>query len=549
MTTQMLADRFEIESQLSCNDFSTVYLACDRRYPHRPACLVTAIPYYQREIRHRLEREAQLLERLGKHPQIPRVLAYFHQPNQDPNQHQAQHQAGGTFYLVQDHIAGHPLSEEIVPPKKLSESYVSKLLKDVLVALAFAHERGLVHQNLHPQYLIREARDGQIFVTHFGALSKVARSKVAADGVMSSSIPVGLNPYTAPEQLRTAVGIAQNGPKQGSQTESEETARPESDLYALGLIAIEALTGRRHHDFSYDPQNGDPQKGRLRWRDQAEVGLPLAEFIDRLVRQDWRDRFPNATEALETFREQRVRDRIAKDSRLATVVAAPGVQTTAGNTLTPMQTRSRTGGQAWGQAWGLSSQSRAQSISPYWIKLGIGSIAMVMAFGVGVKAYQWGEYRFSHWNKPWQSWKMPTQIFTGEGWQLPKGTYTAANPQSLTPLLEDGTLLLQPAAATAFWQMVVAARADDIALYPLAGYSTQADYITGYAIDIGGEAIELDRQTSFAKSTTFQWLKRNAKKHGFELAIAKDRHLGIAPSEPWHWRYVGDEASQKIFGL
>ena len=77
MPTQILENRFEIESQLSCTDFSTVYLGCDRRYTHRPHCLVTAIPYHQREIRHRLEREAQLLERLGRHPQIPRVLAFF----------------------------------------------------------------------------------------------------------------------------------------------------------------------------------------------------------------------------------------------------------------------------------------------------------------------------------------------------------------------------------------------------------------------------------------------------------------------------------------
>ncbi|MGB3299109.1 MAG: protein kinase, partial [Phormidesmis sp.] len=309
MISQILENRFEIESQLTCTDFSRVYLAGDRRHLHRPLCLITAIPYHQREIRHRLEREAHLLERLGRHPQIPRVLAYFHSAGDlsgKPLKEQKDHSLG-TFYLIQDHIEGHPLSKELTPRKRLSESYVSQLIKDVLVALAFAHEQGLVHQNLHPQHLIRSDRGGQIFVTHFGAIAKIARSQVAADGSLGCSIPLSPHPYSAPEQLQAA-------------THGTDKPLPASDLYALGLIAIEALTGDRHHQFSYEAQQG------LQWRTQAEVSIPLAEFIDRLIRHDWRDRFTDATEALATFRDQSERDRIAKNSHLPTVVAAPGTR-------------------------------------------------------------------------------------------------------------------------------------------------------------------------------------------------------------------------------
>ena len=161
-----------------------------------------------------------------------------------------------------------------------------------------------MHQNLHPQHLIREARDGQIFVTQFGELSKIARSKVATDGSLGSSIPVGPSAYSAPEQLKAL-------------SHGSFKAPPATDLYALGLIAIEALTGQRHHNFAYEAQVG------LKWRDQAQVSIHLGEFIDRLVRQDWRDRFPNAKEALETFKVQSDRTRVANDSRIPTVVAAP----------------------------------------------------------------------------------------------------------------------------------------------------------------------------------------------------------------------------------
>ena len=532
MTSQILENRFEIESQLSRTDFSTVYLACDRRHPHRPPCLITAIPYHQREIRHRLEREAQLLERLGRHPQIPRVLAYFHkstgaQLSGGPDEYQP-----GTFYLVQDHIEGHPLSEEIIPPRKLSESYVNQLLRDVLVALTFAHEQGLVHQNLHPQHLIREARDGQIWVTQFGAIAKIARSKVSSDGRLGCSIPVSPHPYTAPELLRSTTD------------EDKPALQPASDLYSLGLIAIEALTGQRHQYFDYDPQRG------LQWRTEAEavdVSIPLAEFINRLIRQDWRDRFPNAKEALATFKAQNDRDRIAKDSRLPTVIAAPG----APSRKLPSQN--------WTQASTsrlTSTQSAAKALSPIFFKFASGSVALVLALGIGVKGYQWGEYQVSllpkMWSQSWQNWRWQGPAWGGS----PKSTYAAADPEALTPLLADGSILLQPAAAAAFWQMVAAARSDDIALYPIAGYvptsepgrDLGSDYATGYAIDVTtGDRADLDRQPSFAKTPAFQWLKRNAQSYGFQLSSSNNELLGGASKEPWHWRYIGDDRSRKVF--
>ncbi|NJM96262.1 MAG: protein kinase, partial [Phormidesmis sp. RL_2_1] len=146
MSTQILEDRFELEKPLSHTDFGTVYLACDRRYQHRPQCLVTAISYHQRQIRHHLEREVQVLEQLGHHPQVPTVLAYFHSDN--------------TFYWVQEKIIGHPLSQEITRGKALSEGYVTKLLQDVLTGLIAIHAQGVVHQNLQPQHLLRQAASG-----------------------------------------------------------------------------------------------------------------------------------------------------------------------------------------------------------------------------------------------------------------------------------------------------------------------------------------------------------------------------------------------------
>ncbi|MEM9088704.1 MAG: D-alanyl-D-alanine carboxypeptidase family protein [Cyanobacteria bacterium P01_F01_bin.53] len=551
MSTQILENRFEIEKQLSHSDFSSVYLACDRHHLHRPHCIVTAVNYRDAEMRHRLEREAHVLERLGQHPQIPRVLAYFHRsitadassPNQRPEKQ--------AFYVIHDQVIGHPLSKEITPSKQLSASYVAKLLQDVLVPLSFAHRQGIIHQNIHPQHLIRQDRDGTIFLTKFGTLPKLARSILGSDGTLSSSVPVSPHPYTAPEQL-------------------QQTPQPASDLYALGLIAIEALTGKRHHNFTYDPNRG------LLWRDELEhqnvdLPLPLAEFIDRLIRHDWQDRFAHATEALNTLKAQNSRHKIANDSDLPTVVAAPAMnlslELSADDTYLPPVPD---------QEVRNTKPHKIKPANPYLYKIGAGSIAALLALGIGVKAFQWGEYRLSTLPRTWHEWKHPTPP-----------SYTAANVSTLTPLMADGSILLKPAAAEAFWRMVAAAQADEIQIYPLSGYralletqpagpdqpaaddeeaievrtnreplrqsvptTAQSDYVTGYALDIGGEIADWDKQKAFANTKTFKWLVKNAKQYGFELSLPKGKIPGsVSSDEPWHWRYVGDSQSQEVFGV
>ncbi len=506
MGTQILEDRFEIEQQLSHTDFTTVYLACDRRYQHRPHCIVTAIRYQQREMRHRLEREAQILERLGCHAQIPTLLAYFH--------------TAEVFYIVTEQIVGHPLSAEINPSRPLSEGYVSKLLQDTLTALAAVHEQGVVHQNLHPQHLIRQDADGQILLTQFGALLKLAQSKITADGTLGSTVPVASQPYAAPEQ-------------------TQQNPQPASDLYALGLIAIEALTGKSHQDFAYDPAKG------LLWREHVTIGLALAEFIDRLVRHDWQDRFATAQAALKTLRMERDRHQIAQDSRLPTVIAAPGIKALSHSQFSqPSSTL-------------LTRPSRRSSLAkPYLFKLATGSVALVLALGIGVKSYQWGAYRLSRLPQTWQDWRSDKE----ETASAPEATYAKASPEDLAPLLEDGSILLRPAAVDAFWQMVLAARTDRVDLYPLSGFSAdgEQDYGTGYALDIGGAEEADDRQASFAKTAAFEWLQSNAKNHGFELStsvagssnkLLPDGFLGGSDKEPWHWRYVGDSQSQEAFNI
>ena len=613
MSPLILQGRFEIEEQISRTDFMAVYLARDRHYLHRPHCIVKSINYRQANMRHRIEREVHTLERLGAHPQIPSILAYFHtDPKKDLNQHPSQTHAPEateeqTFYIVQSWLGGHPISQEISAGRPLSESYVSKLLKDVLVPLVRVHEQGVVHQNLHPQHLIRRDTDGQVFLTEFGTLLKLASSTVNELGTLTSSVPISPQPYSAPEVI-------------------QQNPQPASDLYSLGLIAIEALTGLRHQDLDFDPVKG------LLWREQVTHGegldgrtsRSLAEFIDRLVRHDWRDRFEQAQVALSQLKVVRDRHQIAQDSRFPTIIAAPGQQATTfgkpaetadpeATALTvwphrpsnnrqnnrqnklqnnlPYPLNLAVGGPQPATRTVSHSSNRypysSQTLLPssrksnaYLVKGAVGSLAILIALGIGVKTYRWGEYRISRLPQSWSDWAVTSS----------ESAYPVADAAQLVPLFSgDSSLLLQPAVVTAYWQMSAAAEADGVKLYALSGYRSEpeamppasspidtqdapnqaesqalqaqkaaresarsaADYHTGYALDIGGASESTDRQPSFAKTDAYKWLTQNAERYGFELSAAaspfKRGLLGAASEQPWHWRYVGDAASQAIF--
>jgi serine/threonine protein kinase len=115
-----LVRRYEITETLGGGGFAITYLAKDIMQPSKPLCVVKQLRPNQTHPRiiDFFNKEAAILEKLGKHPQIPQLLPHF---QEDDN-----------FYIVQEYIQGHDLSKEIFPGKQLSEAYVSKLLQDVL---------------------------------------------------------------------------------------------------------------------------------------------------------------------------------------------------------------------------------------------------------------------------------------------------------------------------------------------------------------------------------------------------------------------------------
>lgn len=295
---QILAGRYKIVSFLGGGAFGQTYIAEDLQLPDYPRCVVkqlkpqTTDPLTLETARRLFDTEAKVLHQLGRHDQIPRLLAHFEEQQE--------------FYLVQDCIEGQPLNQEIKAGKRLSEAQVIALLRDVLSTLAFVHQQNVIHRDIKPSNLIRRNSDGKIVLIDFGAVKQVS----SQTGNDSFTVAIGTPGYMPNEQL-------------GGQP------RPNSDIYALGAIAIQALTGILP---SRLPQ--DVQTGELIWREEAQVSDRLADIIDKMVRYHFKDRYQTAEEVLtdlEDLENVAMASTIASHSSAKAPVDAP--RTPIGSTI------------------------------------------------------------------------------------------------------------------------------------------------------------------------------------------------------------------------
>jgi serine/threonine-protein kinase len=269
MLNQLLDRRYKVIETLGSGGFGQTYIAEDTKLPGSPRCVVKHLkpssndPFTLQVARRLFESEAQTLQQLGNHHQIPQLLAFFEE-NQE-------------FFLVQQLIEGHPISNELAPGKQLSESYVIALFQNILEPLSFVHQSNVIHRDLKPANLIRRKQDGKVVLIDFGAVKEIAATQVTSTGKSQLTVGIGTTGYMPSEQSR---GVP----------------RLSSDVYAVGIIGIEALTGMMAHEIQEDAQTGE-----LIWRDRINVSPTLGDIIDKMVRYDFRQRYKSAAEVLEAL--------------------------------------------------------------------------------------------------------------------------------------------------------------------------------------------------------------------------------------------------------
>ena len=261
-TRLLIQDRYRALRIIGQGGFGKTFLAQDEGKPSKPKCVIKQFIYDDpatlREAQRLFEQEAVRLDDLGKHPQIPELLAHCEQE--------------GRQYLVQEFIDGENLLQELNRAGRFSEVKIKELLLDLLPVLQFIHAGQVIHRDIKPENVIRRRSDGRLVLVDFGA-AKVA-TKTA---LQKTATTIGSPEYTAPEQARGKAVFA-------------------SDIYGLGVTCIYLLTQISPFDLYSDHEDA------WIWRQFLNgnvVSNELGSLIDRMLAKGLGRRYQTSVEILQ----------------------------------------------------------------------------------------------------------------------------------------------------------------------------------------------------------------------------------------------------------
>ncbi|MUG99424.1 CHASE2 domain-containing protein [Scytonema sp. UIC 10036] len=265
----ILSGRYKVTKVLGSGGFGCTYLARDMQRPGNPVCVVKQLmparrePKFLQVARRLFDAEAEILEALGQHYQIPQLLAYFEDNHE--------------FYLVQEYIQGHSLNEELPPVRGVQkESYVITLLKEILEILVFVHEHRVIHRDIKPTNILRRSLDNRLVLIDFGAVKMMQPS--SNEQTELATVAIGTRGYAPPEQFAGHPRLS-------------------SDIYAVGMIGIQAVTGLLPQELQPNPNTGS-----VMWRHHTQVSENLAAVLDKMVQYHFSDRYQSAAEVLLDFK-------------------------------------------------------------------------------------------------------------------------------------------------------------------------------------------------------------------------------------------------------
>lgn len=245
-TGTLLSGRYRLLERIGVGGQGEVWRAADTTLKRSAA--VKVLRGEGPEFRDRFRREARNAAALS-HPNVAQVFDYGEGHDGEPP------------YLVMEYVNGEPLSATIAREAPLPTDRALAIIAAAASALAVAHAAGLVHRDVKPGNLLI-ARDGSVKITDFGIARALDSVPLTHTGTL-----LGTPQYLAPEQ---AFG---------------RPATPASDLYALGVIAFEMLTGR-------PPYEGPPAAVLVAHRDSPLPPLPwsvppgLGELVRALTAKD-----------------------------------------------------------------------------------------------------------------------------------------------------------------------------------------------------------------------------------------------------------------------
>jgi serine/threonine protein kinase len=277
----LLTERYRAHSYLGEGGFGRTFIGVDQNRRNSSCVIKQFLPLSQnsgalQKCIQLFEQEAELLEKLGKHPQIPDLLAFFEQD--------------GKLYLIQEYIEGQDLLKELKQQGRFNETKIKSFLVEMLPILDFIHNKSIIHRDIKPENIIR--RKNKLDPTIYGQISDLVLIDFGVSRQVSATIMTrmgtvtGTPGYASPEQLRGVTNAS-------------------SDMYSLAITAIRLLTGvfpeERNGtlvDEIFDHYNLDWVWKEWLSKNRLSISPNLAIVLDKMLADKPSDRFQSAQEVL-----------------------------------------------------------------------------------------------------------------------------------------------------------------------------------------------------------------------------------------------------------
>ncbi len=267
-----LAATYEVEREIGRGGMGVVYRAIDKRLK-RPVAIKLLPPElaFRRDVRQRFQREAETAAQLS-HPNIVPIYSVD--------------EIGNLVFFVMACVDGDNLATQLRNRGPLPPEDVKRYLAEVADALTYAHARGVIHRDIKPDNILVDALDGRAMVTDFG----IARAAEGGEGarLTATGLAIGTPAYMSPEQAS-----------------GDRDVDGRSDLYALGIVAYQMLTGEPPFTGNTTPvllvkhltETPVPVEER-----RPDTPPMLAAMVMRLLEKDPAHRFQSAGELAQALR-------------------------------------------------------------------------------------------------------------------------------------------------------------------------------------------------------------------------------------------------------
>jgi len=261
-----LGGRYAIGRALGTGGMATVYLAEDLKHHRKVAVKVLRRDLAASLGAERFLREIEIAARL----QHPHILPLLDSGDAD-----------GFLYYVMPYVDGESLRDRLSRERELPVADAARVLRDVVDALAYAHQQGVVHRDVKPENILLSGRHA--VVADFG-VAKAISDATASRALTTAGMALGTPAYMAPEQASADTNIDHR-----------------ADIYAVGVVAFELLTGQ-------PPFTGLTAQAVLAGHItrtpesvtalRPQVPLPVAELVRRCLEKRPADRWQRAEEML-----------------------------------------------------------------------------------------------------------------------------------------------------------------------------------------------------------------------------------------------------------